>query len=70
MKANIGTTDKAMRISVGLILMIIGIMASIGTTLTVIFMTAGIFTLMTSVFGFCFLYRLIGINTCKTEKNC
>ena len=68
MKANIGTTDKAMRISVGLILMMVGILASMGTTLTVIFMAAGIFNLMTSVFGFCLLYRLIGINTCKMEN--
>ncbi len=70
MKANIGTTDKAMRISIGLILMMAGIVASIGTTFTVILMTTGFFTLMTSVFGFCLLYRLIGINTCKMEKNC
>jgi len=70
MKANVGTTDKAMRISIGLILMMAGIVASIGTTLTVIFMTTGFFTLMTSVFGFCLLYRLIGINTCKMGKNC
>ena len=70
MKANIGTTDKAMRISIGLILMMAGIMVSMGTALTVIFLTAGFVTLLTSVFGFCLLYRLIGCNTCKMERNC
>ncbi len=70
MKANVGTTDKAMRISIGLILMMVAIITSMGTTLTVIFMTAGIVSLLTSIFGFCLLYRLIGIHTCEMGKNC
>jgi hypothetical protein len=70
MKPNIGTTDKALRISAGLILIVTAFMIPFGAALTILFSVAGIISLLTSIFGFCLLYRLIGVNTYKMESNC
>jgi len=69
MKVNIGTTDKAMRISIGLILIMVTIIISMGTMFKIIVMAMGLLALLSSIFGFCFLYRLIGLNTCKMKAN-
>jgi hypothetical protein len=65
MKANMGTTDKVLRVAVAALIaglylgnVISGTMAIVGLVL------AGIF-LLTSTIGFCPLYSVFGWNTCK-----
>ena len=65
MKANMGTTDKVLRIAVAALIaglylgnVISGTMAIVGLVL------AGIF-LLTSTMSFCPLYSTFGLNTCK-----
>jgi hypothetical protein len=65
MKANMGTTDKVLRIAVAALIaglylgnVISGTMAIVGLVL------AGIF-LLTSTMSFCPLYSIFGLNTCK-----
>ncbi len=67
MKTNMGTTDKIIRIAVaaaiaGLYLgnVISGILAIVGLAVV------GIFVL-TSLIGFCPLYAIFGMNTCKKK---
>ncbi len=67
MKANVGTTDKALRISFGLILIMMAIMVSLSMALKIVFVTTGTAILFSSVFGFCMFYRLFGISTCKLK---
>lgn len=67
MKANMGTTDKIIRIVLaaaiaGLYLggVISGVLAIVGLAVV------GIFVL-TSLIGFCPLYAIFGLSTCKTK---
>ncbi len=69
MKANIGTTDKALRISLGLILIMTAILVSASIAIKVILIITGIIALSTSIIGICLMYRLIGITTCKFETD-
>ena len=64
MKTNVGTTDKALRIVLGLVL--------IGLTLTQvigIWGWVGVVPLLTGLFNFCPLYAVLGINSCKTDRS-
>jgi hypothetical protein len=63
MTRNIGRTDKVLRIVVGLLLLalvFIGPKTPLGYF--------GIIPLLTGVTGFCPLYALLGISTCRHEK--
>lgn len=68
MKKNMGTTDRAIRI---LVAVVIGILyyANIisGTTATVLGILAGVF-ILTSFMSFCPLYLPFGISTLKKKK--
>ena len=67
MKANMGTTDKVIRILIALIIGVLyytGIIS--GTTALVLGIFAVIFVL-TSLISFCPLYLPLGISTCKKK---
>ncbi|WP_086479793.1 YgaP family membrane protein [Oceanospirillum sanctuarii] len=59
---NVGSVDKILRIVVGLVLIalvFVGPQTPWGWI--------GIVPLLTAVLGFCPLYKVIGVNTCKTK---
>ena len=60
MKTNVGTIDRALRIVAGLVLL--GLFASgwIGTWGVI-----GLVPLATGLLGFCPLYQVLGIHTCR-----
>ena len=63
MKSNVGKTDRSMRIVLGLSIVAAGIrFKSWGGII-------GIVPLLTAVTGFCPLYKLLGIQTCKTNAS-
>lgn len=64
MKRNVGTTDKGIRIVLGLIIILIGFRYGSYWGL------AGAVLLVTGLINFCPLYRLLGISTCapRTTK--
>jgi Protein of unknown function (DUF2892) len=63
MKANMGTLDKALRISIALVIVILYFMSQISGTAALILLTfAGIF-ILTSFMSFCPLYFPFGIST-------
>lgn len=66
MKKNVGSTDKVVRLVLGVILGILGIVY-IETTLGIIGLIVGIVLILTALFGRCILYYPFGISTCKTE---
>ncbi len=70
MKANVGTTDKIIRVIIGIILIISAFLFSMSWTIEIIFIIVGVVALLTALSGFCLIYKLFGINTCKvkTEK--
>jgi len=61
MKTNVGATDKIIRIVAGIVLIIMGILYSN------IWIIIGLIPLITGLIGFCPLYTLLGINTCKVK---
>lgn len=61
MKCNVGSTDRIIRIVIGLIVAIAGVVFSSYWGLI------GIVVLATGVFGYCLPYKLLNINTNKKE---
>lgn len=61
MKKNIGTKDKNIRIVIGLISIILGLMVSKW------FFAIAVLAFVTAFSGYCLLYSLIGKNTCDTK---
>jgi Protein of unknown function (DUF2892) len=61
MKTNVGKTDKSIRIILGIII------AAAGIYYQSLWGLAAIVPLVTAFTGFCPLYNLFGINTCKTK---
>jgi hypothetical protein len=60
MKANVGVTDKSVRIVVGALLIVLTLMGTIG-----VWGWIGIVPLVTGLMNFCPLYTVMGANTCK-----
>jgi hypothetical protein len=63
MTANTGSLDRIVRLVIGLILIALAIIG-VGTPWTWI----GIVPAVTGMLGWCPAYRLLGINTCGTQK--
>jgi hypothetical protein len=68
MEKTVGSTDKIIRIIIGIILLIIAFALPVGAVLKVILVIFGIVALITAISGLCPLYSLLGINTCKTKR--
>ncbi|MDD3433457.1 MAG: DUF2892 domain-containing protein [Tepidiphilus sp.] len=64
MKQNVGGIDKIIRIAVGVVLIVLALMG-IGTPWTWI----GVLPLATGLIGWCPLYPLLGVNTCKNKES-
>lgn len=68
MKANMGTTDKVIRILIAIIIAGLYFANQIsGTTAVIMLILAGVF-ILTSFMSFCPLYYPFGISTCKKDK--
>ena len=59
---NVGNLDKWLRIVVAFVLTYIGYM----TGYTVLYVLA-VILVVTAFLGWCWLYKLIGVNTCKVK---
>jgi hypothetical protein len=68
MKQNVGAVDKMIRGVVGLFLIYIAAANFQNGVLSGIAFVIGFLLILTSMFGFCPLYKLLGIST-KHEKN-
>ncbi|MCF7804385.1 MAG: DUF2892 domain-containing protein [Candidatus Marinimicrobia bacterium] len=65
---NENTTDRVLRVIIGLVLLAIGIFGLQGTLAWILGIVGGILA-VTGLTGFCLLYKLLGISTKKaTEK--
>mgnify|MGYP001810786077 CR=1 FL=1 len=67
MKKNMGFTDRALRLIVAIVLVVLYFSNILTGTLGIIaLVVAGVFAL-TSLVSFCPIYPLLGINTCKVK---
>ena len=62
MNRNMGNTDRMLRFAVGALLIILALTGTIG-----VWGWIGIVPIATASLNFCPAYRLLGINTCKTN---
>ncbi|UTD15516.1 DUF2892 domain-containing protein [Tenacibaculum mesophilum] len=69
MKKNIGNIDKAIRTFIALIIAMLSYFEFITGIFGNILLLLAIILLVTSLINFCPLYKLLGINTCKTKNS-
>lgn len=67
MKRNASNQDRGIRAVVGIIALLIGLFA-VGGFLRALLIIVGLVLVITAAVGFCPLYRLLGINTCKVRR--
>lgn len=63
MSCNTGNIDRALRIIVGLALIALAVTNTVG-----VWGWIGVVPLLTGIFGFCPVYSMLGLNTCKTKQ--
>ena len=67
MTSNVGTIDRMIRLVLASVLFYLGLIVYSGSNLGIALAVAGAVALFTGLVGFCGLYRLLGINTCKIK---
>lgn len=65
MKHNTGSADRIARVVLAIVFAVAGIAVG-GTVAIVLFVLAAVM-LVTAAVGFCPLYRLVGVDTCKVQ---
>ena len=69
MEKNIGTLDKVIRGIVGLGFIFVAANNYVGSnTFSVIIFILGLILIFESMFAFCFVYKILGINTNKNKN--
>ncbi len=66
MKMNVGSMDRLIRLLFASVLFYLGLFLYSGTGLGIVFVGLGGILLVTALFGFCGLYRILGIHTNRT----
>lgn len=67
MKQNMGNADRIIRILIAAVFAYLYFSATVTGTLGIILLVLGVVFVLTSLAGFCPLYTLVGINTCKRK---
>lgn len=68
MKANMGSSDRTIRIVLAVIMAALYFTGVVSGTLGIVLMVAAAVFALTSLVSFCPLYPILGINTCGTKK--
>ena len=68
MNANVGTTDKTIRLVLALVAAVFAFVAGISTTLGIVLIVVGVVLAATAFTGFCPIYRVFGISTCPVRR--
>lgn len=68
MPVNEGTTDRVVRVVLGVAALIGAFVTGISSPLGIVLAVAGVVLVATGALGFCGLYRVFGISTCPTPK--
>ncbi|MBI3136743.1 MAG: DUF2892 domain-containing protein [Bacteroidetes bacterium] len=67
MKKNVGTADRVIRFIIAAVLVGLFIGNIVTGTVGIILLVLAAVFVVTSIIGFCPLYALFGIKTCKTD---
>jgi len=63
-----GTTDKLIRLTVAIVLIVLYWRNVLTETWGIIALVVALILTLTSLIGFCPLYRIFGLKTCKKEE--
>lgn len=68
MTTNVGSLDRSIRLLLASVLLYLGLFLYNGSALGIGLVVVGGVLLLTALFGFCGLYRLLGIRTSQTNE--
>jgi hypothetical protein len=68
MSSNVGPIDRVVRFVVAALAVVAAVAVGVGTVGGIILLVVGGVMLVTGLVGFCPLYRVFGVNTCKLPK--
>ena len=68
MTANVGRTDKIVRLVLALVAFGFALVAGIGTALGIVLLLVGVVLAATAFSGFCPIYRVLGMSTCPVRR--
>jgi len=68
MKRNLGNTDRIWRFIFGLFLLYIWNYGTTNNIVRTIILVLGVIAVLESIIGFCYFYKLMGINTQKKRR--
>ena len=69
MKSNVGKSDKVIRISLAVLIVILFVTKIITGVLAYVLLGFGLILILTSLMSFCPIYKLLGVNSCKLKTN-
>ncbi|MEZ5093468.1 DUF2892 domain-containing protein [Nocardioides sp.] len=69
MTTNVGSPDKIARIVLGVVAAVVAFLVGPASVLGIILFVVAAILVVTALTGFCPLYRIVGINTCKISAH-
>jgi Inner membrane protein YgaP-like, transmembrane domain len=68
MNANVGSTDKIVRLVLALAAVVFALVTGLGTALGIVLVVVGVVLAATAFTGFCPIYRVLGMSTCPVRR--
>jgi hypothetical protein len=62
---NVGSTDRTVRFAVAAVALVLALLVGAGSVGGIVLLAVAAIMAVTGAVGFCPLYRLVGVNTCK-----
>lgn len=62
---NVGSTDRTIRFAVAAAALVLALVVGVGSVGGIVLLVVAVIMAVTGAVGFCPLYRLVGVNTCK-----
>lgn len=69
MNANVGSADKLVRLVTAVVAAVLAFVVGAGSVGGILLLVVAVVMLGTAAVGFCPLYRLFGMSTCKVKTN-
>lgn len=68
MTANVGSTDKIVRLVLALVALVVALLTGLGSVLGIVLLVVAAVLAVTAFTGFCPLYRVFGLSTCPVRR--
>ncbi|HQR27032.1 MAG TPA: DUF2892 domain-containing protein [Nocardioides sp.] len=65
MNTNVGSSDRIIRLVVAVVAAVVAFMVGAGSVLGILLLVVAAVMLVTAAVGFCPLYRVFGVSTCR-----